>query len=934
MKKLPVQQSFSEGLSLLNRDREPHVPRSWEYLKDSLRQRSLDTGNSAGQPPSVSSFINGFVHPEETELEEDASMAKSSAANPGSGHEPAQEIPKENLSQYILPPRVAATRATAAMAKTQENHPSLVNKTSKKRKVSDVSYTSKKNNALPLSTACKVSSGRTNNVRVTTSASKLQAPFTKKSHDVESTIDAKSPARMQKGSAKVQVPHHCRLMSATPSPSSETSSLSDLSSSPNEEEAGILDSEYGNSEGKAVTLVKKHHTRGSIATKPGVMTLPKWKTSPSKGRMIRIPAVQDTKHVGSGTNSISLTPARVLRSDARTSTSTPSQVERPWRVKDVTKYNSAQIDRLLARDPPKDPLELISHETLRGEAEMQIQDRADFGEDSEFRIFNAPLLAGTTQDERIMVDTEAGLRGKHYEFRYLGTDQDLPSQYEGIPTDLILKFNQNMLSYRVPASRQPMFELDPPGSNKEFDALKFPNRMLLKLNEKRTAFPAGWNEEALKFIPSDYIMYIHKDLRAKLPYSALRERDNLDVIIKSLPDDAVFFDGWEEDNEARIIESLCRKVKGTRLHSDDGLLDLAFAASEAARLPNSTRASGIDPPTDFRIESCKTCAIHGNVCDGVKPVCDCCMNKGRTCDFSRPEIVKIKDDVVEVQESYMRCGSELTGFDALLLAADILESGKAARLQESTTIADPQGTIHGHGSHLFSQESGFALHIIDLEEEGTDTYMVLSSQEESFYTRPSIRINVPDHLKNLLVDDWENITKSLQLVPLPSKAPANFIIDEYFNEEKMNRRLGSPEADILEEFCAGLKMYFEKAVGKILLYRFERGQLADVGSHHASSRFQAPGLDSLLFQVRQYWESGKYKAWDGKGPGDCYGAEHLTRMIVNLPEMIAQTNMDVEAVSRLKTELSKFSTWLSRNSKRFFCAKYEKAGGDYVEAAR
>ena len=102
------------------------------------------------------------------------------------------------------------------------------------------------------------------------------------------------------------------------------------------------------------------------------------------------------------------------------------------------------------------------------------------------------------------------------------------------------------------------------------------------------------------------------------------------------------------------------------------------------------------------------------------------------------------------------------------------------------------------------------------------------SQEDSFTTRPSIRITIPDHLKNLLVDDWENVTKSLLLVPLPSQAPANFIIDSYFNEEKMNRRLGSAEADVLEEFCSGLKVYFEKSVGKILLYRFERSQLAEV----------------------------------------------------------------------------------------------------------
>jgi mortality factor 4-like protein 1 len=44
--------------------------------------------------------------------------------------------------------------------------------------------------------------------------------------------------------------------------------------------------------------------------------------------------------------------------------------------------------------------------------------------------------------------------------------------------------------------------------------------------------------------------------------------------------------------------------------------------------------------------------------------------------------------------------------------------------------------------------------------------------------------------------------------------------------------------------------------------------------------------------------------------------------------------MDAESVARLKAELTKFSTWLSRNSTRYFCAKYEKPSPEYVEAAR
>jgi len=51
-------------------------------------------------------------------------------------------------------------------------------------------------------------------------------------------------------------------------------------------------------------------------------------------------------------------------------------------------------------------------------------------------------------------------------------------------------------------------------------------------------------------------------------------------------------------------------------------------------------------------------------------------------------------------------------------------------------------------------------------------------------------------------------------------------------------------------------------------------------------------------------------------------------------ELTAQTNMDDKAIARLKTEVGKFSVWLSINSKRFFCAKYEKPSAEYLENAR
>jgi mortality factor 4-like protein 1 len=80
------------------------------------------------------------------------------------------------------------------------------------------------------------------------------------------------------------------------------------------------------------------------------------------------------------------------------------------------------------------------------------------------------------------------------------------------------------------------------------------------------------------------------------------------------------------------------------------------------------------------------------------------------------------------------------------------------------------------------------------------------------------------------------------------------ILDTYFDEEKGKRRLGSAEADLLEEVVVGAKEYFERSLGKLLLYRFERQQYSE---------------------LHQSWQASGEKT----GPGDVYGAEHLVRMI-------------------------------------------------------
>lgn len=85
--------------------------------------------------------------------------------------------------------------------------------------------------------------------------------------------------------------------------------------------------------------------------------------------------------------------------------------------------------------------------------------------------------------------------------------------------------------------------------------------------------------------------------------------------------------------------------------------------------------------------------------------------------------------------------------------------------------------------------------------------------------KPMVNIPCPDHIKAMLVDDWENITKNNQLVPLPHNKPVNKILEEYLAYEKPHREEGSSSMDILEEVIAGFHEYFEKALSRILLYR-------------------------------------------------------------------------------------------------------------------
>ncbi|KAF4453082.1 hypothetical protein F53441_4169 [Fusarium austroafricanum] len=184
--------------------------------------------------------------------------------------------------------------------------------------------------------------------------------------------------------------------------------------------------------------------------------------------------------------------------------------------------------------------------------------------------------------------------------------------------------------------------------------------------------------------------------------------------------------------------------------------------------------------------------------------------------------------------------------------------------------------------------------------------------EDTFHNKPMINLPVPDHIQAMLVDDWENITKNNQLVPLPHSKPVTKIFEDYLAHERPHREEGSSSMDILEEVVAGFREYFEKALSRILLYRFERHQ---------------------YMGVKKLWENNEANP-EITNVCDVYGAEHLARLIVSLPELLAQTNMDQQSVSRLREEIGKFNVWLGRNCETYFVNEYETPSQEYIDKAR
>ncbi|OQU84821.1 hypothetical protein SORBI_3004G129300 [Sorghum bicolor] len=162
-------------------------------------------------------------------------------------------------------------------------------------------------------------------------------------------------------------------------------------------------------------------------------------------------------------------------------------------------------------------------------------------------------------------------------------------------------------------------------------------------------------------------------------------------------------------------------------------------------------------------------------------------------------------------------------------------------------------------------------------------------EKEKRSSQSLLVLQFPLTLKKQLVDDWEFVSQMGKFVKLPRSPTVDDILKKYLEHRtKKDGKINDSYAEILK----GIRCYFDKALPAMLLYKKERDQYAEEVKGDVS-------------------------------PSTVYGAEHLLRLFVKLPELLAFVNMEEDALNKLQMKLLDILKFIQKNQSTFFTTVYD-----------
>ncbi|XP_054711654.1 mortality factor 4-like protein 1 [Uloborus diversus] len=124
---------------------------------------------------------------------------------------------------------------------------------------------------------------------------------------------------------------------------------------------------------------------------------------------------------------------------------------------------------------------------------------------------------------------------------------------------------------------------------------------------------------------------------------------------------------------------------------------------------------------------------------------------------------------------------------------------------------------------------------------------------EDLDSNTEVSITMPPELRNRLVDDCDLVTRQKKLILLPARITVDHVIASYVKDRVSGKGVSQAKELIIVQMANKVRDCFNVFLGKMLLYKFERPQYAEMlAEYHNSSMCQVYSAIHFLRMFTQF----------------------------------------------------------------------------------